>query len=43
VIRGEFMKMYASHQVRRQQQLALPPVNEQLTELANRSVKALGE
>ena len=44
VIRGEFLKMYASHQVRRQQQLALPPVNERLTELANRSVKAfLGE
>lgn len=43
VIRGEFLKMYASYSVRRQQQLALPPVNEQLTELANRTIKAIGE
>jgi len=44
VIRGEFLKMYASHQVRRQQQLALPPVDERLSALVNqRSVKALGE
>lgn len=43
VIRGEFLKMYASYSMRRQQQLALPPVNERLTELANWSIKAIGE
>lgn len=41
VIRGEFLKMYASFSVRRQQQLSLPPVDSKLTELANRTVKAL--
>lgn len=43
VIRGEFLKMYASFSARRQQQLALPPVDRKLTELANRTVKAIGE
>jgi hypothetical protein len=43
VIRGEFLKMYASHQVRRQQQLALPPIDDRLTALVNKSVKAIGK
>jgi len=41
VIRGEFLKMYASFTIRRQQQKALPPVSEKLTALANKTVKAL--
>jgi len=41
VARGEFLKMYASFTIRRQQQKALPPVSEKLTALANKTVKAL--